>query len=273
MSLEIVTGYTGKPHITSQQDAILNSTTLASGGKHVISVGNQFEYELKSNTLIRIDDGFAINQGRLMGMANGDYEELDISVGISGSKRCDLIVIHYKKDNESGIETAELRIIEGTAGDDYIEPEYLDNDLLNGNYSEDDLVLYKVKINGLNVEEVEPIYNTWYLDTGWREDLVTIVGVSSVSGPPESILTNIALRVVGKMVSLSGYKYIGVHPNTTATITIPEEFKSRKRKTWSKYIEYHDNTITYSLIDNVITITSSSVTPFFLDLDLMWFID
>ena len=110
MALEIVTGYTGRPHITSQQDAVLNAATLGTGGKYVISVGNQFDYELKSNTLIRINDGFVINQGRLMGMANGDYEELDISVGISGTKRCDLVVIHYKKDTSSGIELSLIHI-------------------------------------------------------------------------------------------------------------------------------------------------------------------
>lgn len=207
MALEIVTGYMGKPHITSQQDAILNAASLATGGKYVLSVGKQLSYELKSNTLVRINGGYAINQGRLMGMSTNDYEELDISVGLAGSKRCDLIVIHYSKDSSTGIEKAELKVIKGTAGAEYVDPEYLDNDLFEENYLEDDLVLYRVKINGLSIETIEQIANVWYLDTGKRQDLVTSKDMGFITGLPESAITEPYIRIVGNKVHLGMNQY------------------------------------------------------------------
>ena len=207
MAVEIVTGYTGKPHITSQQDAVLNAASLATGGKYILSVGKQLSYELKSNTLVRINGGYAINQGRLMGMNTDDYEELDISVGLAGSKRCDLIVIHYSKDSSTGIEKAELKVIEGTAGADYVDPEYLDNNLLGGDYLEDDLVLYRVKINGLSIETIEQVANVWYLDTGERQDLVTSKDMGFTVGPPESSITKPYIRMIGNKVHLGMHEY------------------------------------------------------------------
>lgn len=228
MALEIVTGYTGKPHITSQQDAVLNAAAFATGGKYVLSVGNQLSYELKSNTLVRINGGYAINQGRLMGMDAHDYEELDISVGLAGSKRCDLIVIHYSKDSSTGVEKAELKVIEGTAGADYVDPEYLDNDLLGGDYLEDDLVLYRVKINGLSIETIEQVANVWYLDTGERQDLVTSKDMGFTVGPPESSITKPYIRMIGNKVHLGMHEYCINSDGSTGYLYIDKKYAPKK---------------------------------------------
>lgn len=231
MALEIVTGYTGKPHITSQQDAVLNAAAFATGGKYVLSVGNQLSYELKSNTLVRINGGYAINQGRLMGMDAHDYEELDISVGLAGSKRCDLIVIHYSKDSSTGIEKAALKVIEGTAGADYVDPEYLDNDLLGGDYLEDDLVLYRVKINGLNVEKIEQVANVWYLDTGRREDLLDTSGVTYQEGPPANTQEPFYMRLKGNECTIGGSRYISVSVDSSnpTRISFDKKYAPKRR--------------------------------------------
>lgn len=228
MALEIVTGYTGKPHITSQQDAILNAASLATGGKYILSVGKQLSYELISNTLVRINGGYAINQGRLMGMNADDYEELDISVGLAGSKRCDLIVIHYSKDSSTGVEKAELKVIEGTAGADYVDPEYLDNNLFGENYLEDDLVLYKVKINGLSIETIEQVANVWYLDTGERQDLVTSKDMGFTVGPPESSITKPYIRMIGNKVHLGMHEYCANSDGSTGYLYIDKKYAPKK---------------------------------------------
>lgn len=234
MALEIVTGYTGKPHITSQQDAVLNAAAFATEGKYILSVGNQLSYELKSNTLVRINGGYAINQGRLMGMDTHDYEELDISVGLPGSKRCDLIVIHYSKDSSTGIEKAELKVIEGTSGDDYVDPEYLDNDLLDGDYLEDDLILYRLKINGLSVEEIEQVANVWYLDTGKREDLLDTSGLTYVEGPPANTQEPFYMRLKGNDCTIGGTRYISIPSDNSARITFDKKYAPKIARSYSK---------------------------------------
>ena len=281
MALEIVTGYTGQPHITSQQDAILNAAAFASGEKYVIGVGNQFEYELESNNLIRINDGYAINQGRLMGMSNGDYETLEISTGLKDTKRSDLVVIRYSKDDSTGIESAELKVIEGIAGDDYVDPEYLDNDLLNANYTEDDIVLYRIKIDGLSVAEVEQLYKIWHLDTGWREDLVTVDHnpVSSNSAPAP------AIRIIGNQVFFRDANTF-VTSDDAINYTIPSEYappaapiaetrsyrytpvSTTDIKPWN-YVVYGSN---YNS-GNIEVNKSGISTPFTPNLNLTWLLD
>lgn len=278
MALEIVTGYTGKPHITSQQDAILNAASLATGGKYILSIGKQLSYELKSNTLIRINGGYAINQGRLMGMNANDYEELDISVGLAGSKRCDLIVIHYSKDSSTGIEKAELKVIEGTARADYVDPEYLDNDLLGGDYLEDDLVLYRVKINGLSIETIEQVANVWYLDTGERQDLVTSKDMGFTVGPPESSITKPYIRMIGNKVHLGMHEYCINSDGSTGYLYIDKKYAPKKSFQTTLYPRSGKNEHYVIVLVNetgaIKFIWYGPITgPEFIYLDFDWFLD
>lgn len=278
MALEIVTGYTGKPHITSQQDAVLNAASLATGGKYVLSVGKQLSYELKNNTLIRINGGYAINQGRLMGMNTNDYEELDISVGLAGSKRCDLIVIHYSKDSSTGIEKAELKVIEGTAGADYVDPEYIDNSLFDENYLEDDLVLYRVKINGLSIETIEQVANVWYLDTGERQDLVTSKDMGFTTGPPESSITKPYIRMIGNKVHLGMHEYCINSDGSTGYLYIDKKYAPKKSFQTTLYPSSGKNehyVIVFVHETGVVSLRwfGPVTRPEFIYLDFDWFLD
>lgn len=278
MAVEIVTGYTGKPHITSQQDAVLNAASLATGGKYVLSVGKQLSYELISNTLVRINGGYAIDQGRLMGMNADDYEELDISVGLAGSKRCDLIVIHYSKDSSTGIEKAELKVIEGTAGADYVDPEYLDNNLFGENYLEDDLVLYKVKINGLSIETIEQVANVWYLDTGERQDLVTSKDMGFTIGPPESSITKPYIRMIGNKVHLGMHEYCSNRDGSTGYLYIDKKYAPKKSFQATLYPspgKYEHYVIVFVNETGVVSLRwfGPITRPEFIYLDFDWFLD
>lgn len=278
MALEIVTGYTGKPHITSQQDAILNAASLGTGGKYILSVGKQLSYELISNTLVRINGGYAINQGRLMGMNVDDYEELDISVGVAGSKRCDLIVIHYSKDSSTGIEKAELKVIEGTAGADYVDPEYLDNNLFGETYLEDDLVLYRVKINGLSIETIEQVANVWYLDTGERQDLVTNKDMGFTVGPPESSITKPYIRMIGNKVRLGMHEYCINSDGSEGYLYIDKKYAPKKSFQTTLYPSSGKNehyVIVFVKETGVISFSwfGSVTRPEFIYLDFEWFLD
>lgn len=155
-SLNLITGYAGKAHITSAGDGAVNAAVYG-GGRYVLNAGECFDYELLSNNQIRIKSGYAMNQGRKIELAVSDYEDIEIDNGLQGVKRCDLIVISYEKNVASGIETATIRVIKGTSGDDYVDPEHTSGDILSGAIL-DDFPLYRVKIDGLNVEAVEKLF-------------------------------------------------------------------------------------------------------------------
>lgn len=156
MSLNLITGYSGTSHITSASDGCTNAG-LYGKGKYVLNIAEKFGAEIISNNLIRIKSGYAINQGRKIELAINDYEEVEIDNGLQGVKRCDLIVIHYEKNLTTGIETGSVKVIKGTSGDIYSDPAYTSGDIING-ANEDDFLLYRVKINGLSIEAVEPLF-------------------------------------------------------------------------------------------------------------------
>ncbi|MEY8422239.1 hypothetical protein AALB52_05730, partial [Lachnospiraceae bacterium 38-14] len=154
--VHLITGYAGKPHVTSASDGALNAGIYGKG-KYILNMGEKFAYEIISNNLIKIKSGFAINQGRKIEIAINDYEEVTIDNGLQGMKRCDLIVLRYEKNSDSGIETANLVAIKGTSTDAYAEPVYTEGDILTGK-AVDDILLYKVFINGLSIENVESAF-------------------------------------------------------------------------------------------------------------------
>ncbi len=156
MSTNLITGYAGKSHITSAGDGAVNAAVLGNG-RYVLDIAEKFAYELISNNQIRIKSGYAVDQGRKIELAVNDYEELTIDNGLQGVKRCDLIAITYEKNLETGIETATINIIKGTSGDDYTDPEYTAGDIIAGDIK-DDFLLYRLKLNGISVEAVEPLF-------------------------------------------------------------------------------------------------------------------
>lgn len=156
MSMNLITGHAGMPHVTSVQQGACNAAVF-SKGRYVLNIGSEFTFEILSNNLIRVNDGLAINQGRFMGIDLDNYEEMTIDNGLQGVKRTDLIVIHYEKNAETGIETATMKVIKGASGNEYADPEHVAGNILNGDLN-DDFLLYRVKIDGLNIDSVEPLF-------------------------------------------------------------------------------------------------------------------
>ena len=114
MAVEIITGHTGKEHVTAEAAGALHAGIIGSG-KYVLTGGNQFAAEIVSNNLIKIKSGELVNQGRHMRIPVNSYEEVTIQNGAQGMHRSDLIVMRYKKDTSAQVESAELVVIKGKA--------------------------------------------------------------------------------------------------------------------------------------------------------------
>lgn len=182
MGTHLITGYAGREHITAADQGAYNAGTIGAG-KYVLSTGNQFAAEVVSNNLIKIRDGDLMDQGRHVNIEFNDYEEVPIDNGIQGMKRNDLIVIRYTRSVETNIEKAEMTVLKGISRDEAIDPDYVTGDILNGDEA-DDFPLYRVKLNGLNIEAVEPLFTVIEPLTGiipaTDEDIDKIIGNSYV---------------------------------------------------------------------------------------------
>ena len=100
--MEIITGYTGKPHVTAEQDRDVNEGIFDTGS-FVLKTGSQLAAELVSNNEIKIRDGVLVIQGCTAAIKKNTYDPVTIANGSQGMKRIDLIVARYNKNEETKI--------------------------------------------------------------------------------------------------------------------------------------------------------------------------
>ena len=155
--MEIITGYTGKPHVTSEQDRDVNIGVVGEGS-YVLQTGMQLAAEVSSNNEIKIRDGVLMHQGCTASIKKNTYDSLIIINGSQGMKRIDLIVARYEKNQDNGIESLDLKVIQGTPAESTpTVPEYTEGDIQAGDYVAD-MPMYQVIINGLNITEVKKVF-------------------------------------------------------------------------------------------------------------------
>lgn len=155
--MEIITGYTGKPHVTSEQDRDVNIGVVGEGS-YVLQTGMQLAAEVSSNNEIKIRDGVLMHQGCTASIKKNTYDSLIIINGSQGMKRIDLIVARYEKNQDNGKESLDLKVIQGTPAESTpTVPEYTEGDIQAGDYVAD-MPMYQVIIDGLNITEVKKVF-------------------------------------------------------------------------------------------------------------------
>lgn len=146
--MNIVTGYTGTPHVTANEAQALNQGIFGPEN-YVLDVGQKFSATLVDANNITIEDGEGVLQGVQFRIAPGETENVSIDSGTSGYNRIDLICARYTKDTQTGVEAVNLVVIKGTpAASTPSEPSYNSGDVLLGD-SPVDFPLYKVTLTGV----------------------------------------------------------------------------------------------------------------------------
>lgn len=157
-NLHLVTGYAGREHITSADQGTFNAAMIGSG-QYVLGSGRQFEATAITHEQIRVYDGAIMMQGRFVRLNKGGYVDLEIDAGSEGYSRKDLIAARYTKDTTTGVEDVNLVVIQGTpSAENAADPDYTEGDILNGVDILNDFPLYRVSINGLNMEGIEALF-------------------------------------------------------------------------------------------------------------------
>ena len=154
--MKIMTGKTGAPHVTSQQFRQLVEGTVGQDS-YILTSGENLEPELQTNNLLKIRSGMMSHHGNLSVVEIGTYDEVTIQNGTQGMQRIDLVVNRYTKDEETGIESSDWVVIQGTpAAESPAVPEYTEGNLQNGDLV-DDCPVFEVHLNGINVTEVKKL--------------------------------------------------------------------------------------------------------------------
>lgn len=230
--MDIITGYTGTPHITAENDRDINIGIFGSKS-YVLQTGTMLTAEISNNNEIKVRDGVIMHQGCAASIKKNTYDSVTINNGSQGMKRIDLIVARYEKQPETNVESLTLKVLQGTPAEASPKvPEHTEGDIRAGD-TVVDMPLYEVEIDGLNITEIRKVFQT-------MEDLESVNGKLKDSGWVDCTLgTNISIdniengkpkvRKIGNMVILSGT----VKSNTTwskhdALIKIPDGYRPKK---------------------------------------------
>lgn len=265
MGAYIVTGLKGQEHVTSADDGAFNAGIVGTG-KYVMRTAEQFAAEIVSNNIVRIKSGDLVNQGRHIRIEVNDYEDMTIENGAQSVKRNDLIVMRYKKDTSTTIEleSAELVVIKGIAGATATDPTYTSGDILAG-ATQDDFPLYRVSLNGLNIEKVTPLFSTvpnlnelntnmgemFHVVKMTRDNLTVTKGSEDYfyfNFPKKDGYSRVVMDIKVENASSNGYgvtyfKYITYKTPDDKSITIygKNENTSRDIKLWMQVIVMYVN--------------------------------
>lgn len=154
-------------NVTAEIDAFINYCKFGKDG--VFYFGEKLRHEIASNNLIKIYDGLFLNQGRFARVKSGTYEEIKIANGKVDTIRYDLIVSHFETDGIN--ELHDIRVLQGDFDGEIPQPT-ISNTFEGGTVNE--LPLYLVKLNGINIESITPQFN---LILSIQDMLDAIIGI------------------------------------------------------------------------------------------------
>lgn len=155
MAIELVTAYKGKDHVTAEQWADFNRGIY--GDTAILPVGNKMETAIQTANQITVKDGVAVIDGRQVYIGYGESENIAIQSGTQGKLRRDIVVLEYKKEEISGVETVQFKVITGTPADsDAKDPSVQDMDIRTGVFTSQK-PFCRVRLNGTAIEGVDTL--------------------------------------------------------------------------------------------------------------------
>lgn len=144
--MKIITGKTGKPHVTSADDRALHRAEWDGDG--FLSVSQP--PVLVNSTTLRVYPCDIMFQG-CHARVTGTYEDLTFPSGETGKKRIDMLVARYTL-SEEGLEDMSLLILTGQSVESSQEPQLPvhETGIIANNVSVADMPLYKIIHDGIN---------------------------------------------------------------------------------------------------------------------------
>ncbi len=155
MTMELVTGHAGEPHVTSAQDAALHAGVIG-GDDYVLSTKDRFAINVVSANKVTIAGGDLVMQG--YHASNDKPADLIITNGSQGQKRNDIICCRYTKVGDS-IESANLVVVKGTPTTGTPVDPTLNTTPISQGATTYDMALYRVPLDGITIGEPEPMFN------------------------------------------------------------------------------------------------------------------
>lgn len=157
--MQIISGYRGEPHITSQHIRNRNIGIWGFTSRIIEGVSAEMEATVVSANEVSISSGMVSCQGCTAEIPRGTSESVSIDNGSQGMLRRDLIVVRYTKNAGTSIENMSLVVIKGTpAASNPQTPSYTTGSIAGGDLLVD-FPLYQVNLNGISIDSVTLLMN------------------------------------------------------------------------------------------------------------------
>lgn len=148
MTVELITGYSGTPHIGSDDVQHLLAG-IVGGGSYALDTGKKLAIAVNSANSVIIDTGDAVIAGGAHVRVSA-AEKLTVTSGAQGVKRNDLVVLRYTKASDNK-ESASLVVVKGTATSGTpTDPAYNTGSIIDGKATVD-MPLYRLPIDGVSL--------------------------------------------------------------------------------------------------------------------------
>lgn len=221
MTMELVTGHAGEPHVTAAQDAALHAGVIG-GDDYVLSTKDRFAINVVSANKVTIAGGDLVMQG--YHASNDKPADLIITNGSQGQKRNDIICCRYTKVGDS-IESANLVVVKGTPTTGTPVDPTLNTTPISQGATTYDMALYRVPLDGITIGEPEPMFNILQPMSSVWDSLTPVTG--RVKMPYSD--RYITLVRVGRIVTACAYITLTSNFNQVGNVsvneTIPEGFR------------------------------------------------
>lgn len=153
-NMHLVTGYAGKEHVTSDDQGSFNASFFGEES-FVLNGKDKFDYEIISNTEIKIKPGDFYTQGRFIRLQNPVV--LNFEVGSQEGARIDSVYIKYEKNLQTEIESCDLIVVDGRNAEELkrVQQQSLKKDAILKGENEAYFLMYNVQFNGLNLSNIQ----------------------------------------------------------------------------------------------------------------------
>lgn len=185
--MEIITGYRGEPHVSSQQDRNTNIGIFGVTPRIIKGVGSEMAATIISANEIDIADGLVCCQGCTAEIPRGTTESMIIENGTQGMLRTDLIAVRYTKNAGTAVENMELVVIKGTpVASNPQRPSYNTGSIADGD-TVVDFPLYDVNINGISITSVTLIMDKTSV-VNWINTILDKIGYAAITTTAQTII-------------------------------------------------------------------------------------
>lgn len=255
MTVELITGYAGTPHIGSDDIGAFQAG-IVGPGDYALATGNQLRATMSNANTIAVQSGDAVLNGRHVHLTG--TTTATVQSGTQGQKRNDLVVLRYTKNTTTGVETCSIVVLKGTPTTGTpADPAHNTGSILDG-VATHDMPLYRIPINGITVGTLVPLFNVLKPMTDVWDSLSQNVTARFPMPYADSI--NVELTKVGHIVTaFCNFPAIGEFKGTNFQLSqkIPDGFRPLARS--SMLIVGNDGAVAWLVADNGGNITLSGV--------------